>query len=77
MNSVCVVPKVFRTRFTPGRQTQDSLDYPAKAEGGDYKTDRSRYENIAEASATNLEKLCRVQARACDWREHGAAQEAF
>jgi hypothetical protein len=27
------------------------LDYPAKAEGGDYKTDRSRYENIAEASA--------------------------
>jgi hypothetical protein len=53
------------------------LDYPAKAEGGDYKTDRSRYENIAEASATNLEKLCREQARTCNWREHGPARKPF
>ncbi|MDD1748866.1 MAG: hypothetical protein LUO89_03225 [Methanothrix sp.] len=28
-------------------------------------------------SATNLEKLCREQARTCNWREHGAAQNPF
>ena len=57
--------------------TQDPLDYPSKAEGGDYKADCIGYENIAEAGATNLEKLCREQARAFNWREHGAAQEAL
>jgi len=82
---MCVVPKVFHTRFYPFTRntgyeigpTQDPLDYPSKAEGGDYKADRIGFKNIAEASATNLEKLCREQARTFNWREHGAAQEAL
>ena len=85
IDRVCVVPKVFRTRFTPEPVTRVmKLDQrkihwiiKQKQKGGDYKTDCSGYEDLAQASPTNLEKLCREQARACNRQEHGTAQEAL
>lgn len=57
--------------------TQGSLDYPPKAERGDYKADCTGYEDIVEESPTNLEKICREQAGTFNWQEHGQAKEAL
>mgnify|MGYP007088140080 CR=1 FL=1 len=57
--------------------TQDPLDYPAKAKGLIAIQITPDMKNIAEARPINLEKLCRVQARTCNRRGHGPAQEAL
>ena len=57
--------------------TQDPLDYPAKAERIDYKTDCVGSENLAEASSTCLGKAMKNGNRSLQLARIWAGQGSF